>query len=607
MEALLGWIEPVAGDTQDASPDIRRRLKQMAACMTHRGKMITDDSSHDCATLACISHQKQPSIFHSAAKDSRGRPQCSLALAGHLWPLSGTAQQQAQSLQNTLDRFTRDGWDAFSGLRGSYIIALYDGRAQRLHLMRDAAGTRTMYFGRTAGGWAFASEPKAILSDASFQKTLRAAGVAQFLSFSFTPGQNTLLEDLFEVPSGHAVSLKTHGTSGKPFSLHRLFDFEQHEGRWSWPPNEIDDREWIQRTRNRIENSVAQRLPKGEPVAVFLSGGLDSSLVAAEVARQHDHRVLTFALHFGPRHQHELDFARMVADRYRTEHHEVAIQPRHFRKRFAEMIWHLDEPIGDPITQPNFELARLVSQDVRYVFNGEGGDPLFGGPKNLPMMIAHWYGIDRGQRFRERAYLASYRRAYEEWDHVLHPRLRSQIDPVRDLENVLTLFFDDSPLRSFLNKLMAINIRLKGGHLILPKVERMLAASGLTPLAPLFDQDLIVDSFEMHPTMKLRHGVEKWILKRAYEDLLPRQIIERPKSGMRVPVHAWFRRDMRRFAKRILLSRQTRRAEWLDPDRIEQLFRYDTEQATGRYGIRLWMLLTLEAWRRTFLSSVSRV
>jgi asparagine synthase (glutamine-hydrolysing) len=214
------------------------------------------------------------------------------------------------------------------------------------------------------------------------------------------------------------------------------------------------------------------------------------------------------------------------------------------------------------------------------------------------MMMRHWYGIARERGFRERAYLASYRRAYEEWSRVLHPNLRARIDPQRDLESILGPFFEQTSLRYFLNKLMAINIRLKGAHLILPKVERMLAASGLTPLAPLFDEQLIRLSFQMPPRMKLRAGDEKWVLKRAYEGELPREVIERPKSGMRVPVHFWFRGAMRRLAKKTLLSRRVRQAELFDMDRLRQLLHYDTEEGSGRYGMRIWMLLTLELWRR---------
>ncbi|MEE8301703.1 MAG: asparagine synthase-related protein [Candidatus Tectomicrobia bacterium] len=250
-------------------------------------------------------------------------------------------------------------------------------------------------------------------------------------------------------------------------------------------------------------------------------------------------------------------------------------------------------------TVPNFELSARVAQDVRWVFNGEGGDPCFGGPKNISMLLHHWYGgIDRQANTRERLYLASYRRAYDELWNLLSPELQQDIDPKTDLEGFLTPFFATSRPPQFLNKLMAINIRLKGAHLILPKVERMTGAWGLTPLSPLFDERLIRLSFMLPPRLKLAAGAEKIVLKHAYANALPASVIARPKSGMRVPVHFWFRGEMKRYARHILHPRRLRQAGIFRPERVRQLLKYDIEEGSGRYGLRLWMLLTFEIWRR---------
>ena len=146
---------------------------------------------------------------------------------------------------------------------------------------------------------------------------------------------------------------------------------------------------------------------------------------------------------------------------------------------------------------------------------------------------------------------------------------------------------------------MAINIRFKGANLILPKVDRMLAAHGVVPLSPLFDDRLTKLSFQMPPLMKLRSGIEKFVLKKAWEDRLPPEVINRPKSGMRVPVHFWMQREMRRFAKKSLGRRQLKRTGIFNPERVRQMLKYETEQASGRYGLRIWMLLTFEIWRQT--------
>jgi len=141
---------------------------------------------------------------------------------------------------------------------------------------------------------------------------------------------------------------------------------------------------------------------------------------------------------------------------------------------------------------------------------------------------------------------------------------------------------------------MAANMRMKGANLILPKVDRMLGAHGVTPLSPLFDPALIRLSLTMPPTLKLRAGVEKYVLKRAFADDLPAAVLTRPKSGMRVPVHSWFRNELKRTADDVLSPRAVKRAGIFDPSRVRDLRRY----RTGRDGIRLWMLVTFELWRR---------
>jgi len=220
------------------------------------------------------------------------------------------------------------------------------------------------------------------------------------------------------------------------------------------------------------------------------------------------------------------------------------------------------------------------------------------------MMMHHWYGpgTEPAPNLAQ-AYLASYRRAYGALPKLLAPDMLARIDPVRDLENLLTPMLEGPGPERLLHRLLSLNIRYKGGHLILPKVERMLGAWGVTPLSPLFDERLVRFAFAMPPRFVLHRGIEKVILKRAYANELPVEVIERPKCGMRVPVHFWFQKDLRRYAKSILSRKNVSRAGIFDPDQVAALLNYDWETAGGRYGIRLWMLLTFEIWRRIVIEA----
>jgi len=503
--------------------------------------------------------------------------------------LSGWLSDESlpRSTADLAEHWKREGPGMLASLHGGYVLAVADGGT--LLLARDAAGLRTLFYAEHQGRLYFATQPKGVLAAPGFPRKLRPAAVAEYLTFSFVPGAATMLKGLHELPAGHYLLHQP----GQPVQLKRYFRFEDAKTDHRKEPLQIDS------CRKVLEKAVAQRLVDNEDPAVFLSGGLDSSIVAAEVARQSSRPVHTFSIHFGAQYPNELDFAQQVAQRCGTKHEEVLIQPRDFLPRLRQMVWHLDDAIGDPITMPNYELSAHVARNFQFAWNGEGGDPLFGGPKNLGMLLHHWYGgVPREANFRQRRYLESYRRGYEELSRLLTPGFREQIDFESNLTGILDPFFQSQRPALFLDKLMAINTRLKGAHLILPKVERMTGAWGLTPLSPMFDQRLVEFAFRLPPTMKLRAGVEKYILKEAYRDLLPATVIDRPKSGMRVPVHYWFRGDMRKYAAKLLSRRALKQAGIFDYQRVKQLLDYNTQEGPGRYGLRLWMLITFEIFRR---------
>ncbi len=564
-------------------PPDRALLQHLSRSLSHRGTHQALERETLDGTLGCRAMWPLSAFGHQTGVDLAWDEHCSLVFCGDLTsPCSVTATM-------LLDRYQAHGIHFAKALRGAFVLAILD--RDRLLLFRDGAGRRTVYHTMCQGRFVFAIEPKALYRMPGFSPRLRPGAIAQYLTFSFVPGADTRM---LEGPGAYI----DYDTVRKSWHTERYLRFEDEASTSLAPP--LTDADWIERFQSDFAQATESWRPRGEPVAIFLSGGIDSSIVTAEVNARHDSRVKTFAVHFGSEYPNELSYARLVADHCGTDHEEVLIQPRTFLPQLHDMIWHLDEPIGDPVAMPNYELAQHVAgQGFRWVFNGEGGDPCFGGPKNLPMLLQHWYGgVEKTPNFREKLYLASYRRAYEEMDHLLTPAWRKQVDPVCDLEAILTPFFQTESPKRFLDKLLAINMRLKGAHLILPKVERMLASSGLVPLSPLFDECMMQLAFALPGHLKLRGGVEKVILKAAFAGRLPQAVIDRPKSGMRVPVHFWFQGELRRYARHILSPRQVKAMGIFRPERVKQLLQYHTEEGPGRYGLRLWMLLTLELWRR---------
>lgn len=574
MSALFGFSGLPDGELQSG----------MHSSLRHRGLTAAKVIASANGTIGYFSGDSDlaSNHLHLAEDASTG---CSVVVSG--WVRFGEREIDATEF---LFEFLRGREKFLESLTGDFVAAILTGESA--YLIRDGAGQRSLYYSFQDGRLLFGSEPKAIWSVSKASMRLRRESLVEYLAFSFVPQQNTMLAGLFELLPGHVATVDLETGNIK---LDRFFRFEDE--RLKKLESEFDSAiDWPAEFRMEFGNAVQRRM-HSEGHAVFLSGGLDSSVVAAEVVRQASRPVDTFALHFGTNYPNELEFARAVAERIGSRHHEVLIRPQEFVKRLRDMVWYLDEPIGDPITMPNFELSSIVARDYQFAFNGEGGDPCFGGPKNIPMLLQHWYGgIQRDDDFRELAYLASYRRGYEEIHRLLNPDFLKGLDVKGHLTGILKPFFEQRSA-CFLDKLCSINIRLKGGHLILPKVERMWGASRLTPLSPLFDSEVVKFSYRMPSTMRLKSGIEKRVLKLAFADSLPSQIIDRPKSGMRVPVHYWFQGELRRFAKSILNRRKLKRDGIWNPDRVQQLLAYNTEEGPGRYGIRLWMLITFELWR----------
>ena len=483
-------------------------------------------------------------------------------------------------------------------LTGCFVLAASLGDA--FYLLRDHAGVKALYWTVHQGRLLFASEIKALFADPTLPRRMRAGALPEYLSFSFIPGAGTMFEGIKELQPGSLLYFRQGQAR-----VRRHFRFEALEPAPDAPPQD-----YPALVRDALEHSVAECLAVSpdKPPAVFLSGGIDSSAVLAVAARQlPEVRIPTFSAHFGAEYARENEFVQLMVDRYHTDHHWLEIRPGGFLERLREIIWRLDDPIGDPVTVPNYLLAQAASQVADVVLNGEGGDPCFGGPKNIPMLLARLYGPLPGEPsagWLERNYLRAFQRCYQDLSALLDPALLREAGGEEALIALLEPYFREPEPQDFVNKLMSINIRLKGANLILVKVEKMSSAHGLLALPPLFSRRIVETSMACPPGTKLAGAVEKSVLKQAVRDWVPEAIIARPKSGMMVPVRFWFQGDMRRYGKKLLSRSQIRRGGLFNPDYVERLLNYEMEGVPGlRHGLKLWMLVTFLLWHEQMLES----
>jgi asparagine synthase (glutamine-hydrolysing) len=483
--------------------------------------------------------------------------------------------------------------DTLGEIDGAFHCAMHEtspAGASVITLARDAIGHRTIFYARKPdGSLVHAQHVRTLIQQHKISARLDPRAIAAYLSCAYVPGRATLFAEVKELLPGHC--LRYDGTS----LTERPFFSIPSEGQ---PLSHAGEQQAIVDLRRVLEQTIVLSLDARSDQAAFLSGGIDSSVVVALVQRAFDRNVHTFSIAFGDHYKNELEWSSMVAKHVGTNHTVVHISPQEILAALDSTHADLALPIGDPLTVPNAILFARAREVSGYVWNGEGGDPCFGGPKNLPMVLAELYGDGENQAHhgspRARSYYRAHLKCFDELEALMTPDALSvlQHDP---LESDVDPFFTSE--RSFVGALSAINVTWKGGHHILPKVYQLAHAAGVKPRSPLFAKSVVEFASRLPSSMRLRGSVEKFALKEAVRDLLPSQIIERPKSGMMVPVEGWFQDSLLPQARERLLGGALpfdilRRAT------VENLLDGKQRGLRPRRGVKIWLLIALESYLR---------
>jgi asparagine synthase (glutamine-hydrolysing) len=482
---------------------------------------------------------------------------------------------------------------ALREVEGAFVIAWTD-ESSALHLARDALGHRSLYYTIASDTLVFASKLRALIEIQACARALDVRSVAAYLAYAYVPGRHTLAQGAFEVLPGEVVSFQRGELRRRAY-----WDIPRE------PPTFASEQTLTLSLRAELESTIRLLLPRDEPVAVSLSGGIDSSLVVALAQSLSSQKVATFSITFGKQYRDELPFSSLVAAHCRTEHTIVELTPAAVLAHLDDTVACLDKPNGDPLTVPNALLFRAMAERSSVALNGEGGDPCFGGPKNAPMLLSALYGqgderegdAQQTDFARERAYLRAHLKAFDELSELLSPQAyAAACDPA--LESDLRPWFRDPRWPGLVSRLMALNVRFKGGHHILPKVDALSAPFGIWARSPLFAKRVVELAFEIPPELKLRGAEEKYLLKRAVADLLPEAILRRAKSGMLVPVEGWFQGPLLSEARHRVLD-GLGRSPLFQREYLERLLSGSLGGLRPRRGVKIWLLVTLEAHLRS--------
>jgi asparagine synthase (glutamine-hydrolysing) len=461
-------------------------------------------------------------------------------------------------------------------------------------LARDAIGHKTLFYSmKPDGSLAHAPDIGTLVARDKVSTRLDARSVAAYLSCAYIPGRGTLFENIKELLPGHTLQAREGQIVERPFFS--LPDEDAH-----LPEGEAAA---IAGLRALLEHTVEQTLDLAHPQSAFLSGGIDSSLVVALVQkrmRKQGTKLKAFSIAFGAEYKNELEWSAAVAKHCGAEHCIVHLSPEQILAQLDETHASLASPIGDPLTVPNAILFGLAKEHAPYVWNGEGGDPCFGGPKNLPMVLAELYGDGENRAEhgspRARSYYRAHLKCFDELQSLLTPDAFSVL-AASPLEADVDPYFEGD--RSFVGALSAINVIWKGGHHILPKVDQLAQAASVRPRSPLFSKSVVEYASRLPSSLKLQGSVEKYALKEAVRDLLPGAVIDRPKSGMMVPVEGWFQGALLPHARERLLGGALP-FDILQKTAIEALLSDKVRGLRPRRGVKIWLLVALESYLRQF-------
>lgn len=501
---------------------------------------------------------------------------------------------------------------------GMFAFAIWDKRKQELFMARDRLGIKPLYYTRDSGRFFLASEVKAIYSMIKDRPPVDISLIDGYMSFGYVPGDNTLHKGIKKLLPGHYMIYNKSG-----ISIKRYWDID-------FTVNDNNPQEYyVERLKKLLNDSIDLRLRSDVPLGIFLSGGIDSSSVVALLAPRVPKRLKTFsvAYDFGPKYN-ETSYARLVAQKFNTDHHELFITSRDFRDFIPGFIHHMGEPVTESAAISLYYLSIETKKHVTVVLSGEGSDELFAGYdfyvynrviercrnllgdnffyglckagcKMLPHRKANKY-LTMGQKRLEERYrgISTYNESIKE------DLYRNELwDELNRCTNSLRPFLDDLFKKTKrcdpLSRMLYFDTKTWLVDDLLIKADRMSMAASLELRVPFLDHRLVEFTATIPSKYKIRRNDTKYILKKAMKNILPDAIINRKKMGFPTPLETMFKNELFDYAADMLLSNGTRIRDYFDQKYISCVL---DEHHTGRalHHNLIWQLVVLEEWHKQF-------
>jgi asparagine synthase (glutamine-hydrolysing) len=543
---------------------------------------------------------------------------------------AGVRYRTRSDTETVLHLYARLGEGAVERMRGMFAFAIWDSVERRLFLARDRYGVKPLYYAhRPDGTLIFGSEIKALLPALGGRLSLNHDALPDFLANHAPSGDATLFAGIMRLPPGHTLTWQ----DGR-ISIRQYWDVRFADALDAPAAGSTAERALVEEYRERFTEAVRLRLMSDVPLGMFLSGGIDSAAITAIMATLVKEPIRTFSVAFAEREANELEYARLVATAYHTEHREVIVKPAQFFAELPRLVWHEDEPIAHPSSVALYFVSQLAAGYVKVVLTGEGSDETLAGYTRYPVTeynarLGALYrrylpefarrGLSRTlealpvtSRLRQRAArtflmrgadldalyfdnFAVFGRAAQH--QLLAPELRARlrcVDPYAAYHAALSRV-TGKPLVS---QLLYADVKTYL-HELLMKQDQMSMAASIESRVPFLDHPLTEWVAALPQAMKLRGTTTKWILRQAMQGRLPPSTLMRRKMGFPVPVGAWLRGQWRPLLNEYVTGGRARSRGLFDAATLERLV---GEHIRGvNHAERLWALLTFEIWARVFL------
>ena len=614
--------------------DAAARATQMRDVMSHRGP---DESGLHVDDHAALAHRRLSIVDLSSGQQPLSNEDGSIWVIfnGEIYnhgdvrrelEAYGHAYRTKSDTETIVHAYEQWGDDCVHRLRGMFAFAIWDAPRRRLLLVRDRLGIKPLYWSRTSSALLFGSEIKALLSSGLITPEANAAVLPEVLATRYTSGDQTMFRGIHKLMPGHLMVFED-GT----LTTRQYWDLPGRDAGSAQPAS--DDP--VRRFRELLDESVRLRLMSDVPLGMFLSGGIDSSAIAALMARMINRPLQTFSVAFKDRAFNELGYARDVARAIGAVSHEVVIDEGDFFGALPKLLWHEDEPIAHPSSVPLYFVSALARQHVTVVLTGEGSDELLAGYGKYPRVALNWragsiyertlpaalrHAIARGllpvlpsrlARYARRSFLAMDRSPeamcfdnfasirLADQQRLLSPALRESATRAHAYGASLGYFDAPGGASTLLDRLLYTDMKTYLVELLM-KQDQMSMAASIESRVPFLDHKLVEYAATLPDHWKLKGWTTKRILRESMKDLLPASILNRPKMGFPVPFAGWTRGAWNSVARDVLLDRRSRERGLIDPAAVDCLL---TDHAAGRTdgGDRIWSLLNLELWHRTFI------